>query len=138
MNLIIERPEIMVPDVSPEESFTFEELYQQSLQTQPIIKANEYRMQSALLDEKLARTGMIPRLTAFGNLRSDAATRVSDFNNPNLDNTYLELVTSVPYQANGARYIWLRHMKLKGIVFPEIEVISIKLKTTLVKALELL
>ncbi len=84
-DLKIERPEIGVPDVSPEE-FTFDELYQQSLQTQPIIKANDLRMQSALIDEKIAKTGMIPTLSAFGNIRSDAATMVTDFNNPNKEN----------------------------------------------------
>ena len=120
--LVIERPDIMVPDVAPE-TFTFQELYQQSLQTQPIIKANDFRMQSALLDEKIAKTAMIPRLTAFGNIRSDAATMVSDFNNPNFDNAYTELgepqdVIIDDEAATIAQY------EVKGVVFPELSYID--------------
>ena len=115
--LKIERPDVMVPDASPEE-FLFSDLYQQSLQTQPIIKANDLRMESALMDEKLAKTGMIPRLTAFGNIRSDAASMVSDFNNPNLDNTFLELGEELPYQVNG-QDVLVAQYQLKGVSFPE-------------------
>ena len=84
-DLIIEHPDLSTPDASIE-VFTFDALYQQSLQTQPIIRANDLRYESALYDEKIAKSGMTPTLTAFGNIRSDIATDVTDFSNPNLDN----------------------------------------------------
>ncbi len=116
-DLQIEHPDIAVPDI-PLEIFTFDDVYQQSLQTQPIIKANDLRMQSALIEEKIVKTGMIPTLTANGNIRTDASTMVSDINNPNLDNTYYELGEALPYQVNGTDVLVAQY-NLKGVEFPE-------------------
>jgi outer membrane protein len=61
---------------------------------------------------------MIPTLTAFGNLRSDAATMVSDLSNPNLDNAYYELGQESLYQIDGDDAL-VAPYNLKGIEFPD-------------------
>ncbi len=114
-DLIIEHPDLSTPDASIE-VFTFDALYQQSLLNQPMIRANDLRYESALYDEKIAKSGMTPTLTAFGNVRSDVATDVTDFSNPNLDNTYYELGEEGPYQVNGVDVL-VAPYDLKGVEF---------------------
>lgn len=116
-DLRIEHPELEVPDESPE-MFVFNEIYQRSLQTQPIIRANELRMKSALYGEKIARSGMIPTLTAFGNLRTDAATMVPDVNKPNTDNATLELGPASLYRVGNNDVLVSQYM-LTGVEFPD-------------------
>jgi outer membrane protein len=115
-DLKIEHPDLTTPDISLD-VFTFEGIYQQSLLTQPIIKANDLRMKSAFLDEKIARTGMIPTITAFGNIRTDAATMVRDFNNPITDNAFLELGQESPFQVGGVDVL-VAPYNVKGIEYP--------------------
>lgn len=58
---------------------TFEEVYSQSLNNQPALKASEYRQESALLDEKIAKAALLPSLTLGGSLGTNYSNKGLSF-----------------------------------------------------------
>jgi outer membrane protein len=81
-DLQVEDPgDIPIPDNAAPELFNFNNIYDLSLQNQPIIRAGELRMESAGLDVIIARAGLLPSISLFGNVRTDFATGVPDFTN---------------------------------------------------------
>lgn len=78
----VEAPPVDVPaDMNPD-NLSFLELYQQALGTQPQIKAEEYRLQSAALAEQIARAALLPTVAAFASVDtrwSSAAKRITGF-----------------------------------------------------------
>lgn len=77
--LLIERPQITVPVGANPDAFVLEEIYTGALGTQPQILAGQKRRESAEIGIDLARAGMLPTLTFFGNLNSFASSRASNF-----------------------------------------------------------
>ena len=62
----IETPEVVMPDPVLL-NFTAYEIYQTALNIQPDLPAAEARVQSALLDEKIAQSGYVPSISLSGN-----------------------------------------------------------------------
>lgn len=86
--LRISRPEIVIPDDADPEIFRLEEVYIAALSTQPQIQADAFRLQSAALQEKIARAQGLPRLSLGGSLSTnytdqpfDDATLFQQFKN---------------------------------------------------------
>ncbi len=82
VDLTIVRPEITIPDGANPEIFEVEEVYTAALGTQPQIEAGELRVQSALLDQKIAKGGMRPSLRLGGSLSTNFSNRFQDFSSP--------------------------------------------------------
>jgi outer membrane protein len=78
----IVRPTISIPADAAPESFQLEEVYTAALGTQPQIEAGELRINSAALDEKIARGNIYPRLTLGGSLNTNFSNRFQDFSSP--------------------------------------------------------
>ncbi|MEL6926473.1 MAG: TolC family protein, partial [Bacteroidota bacterium] len=95
-DLRIEKPEIEIPVIDPE-SFDFETVYMQALNTQPQIRASEMRMQSAELQTRIAKSGLYPTVGLGGNINTRWASAVR---NPP---TEFETVVSdpIPARING-------------------------------------
>ncbi len=72
-DLIIERPDAIVPERYNLEALDLEELYNSSISYQPQIKANDYKMQSARKAIEVAKGAKQPSLSVFGNLSTNWA-----------------------------------------------------------------
>ncbi|MCB0632022.1 MAG: TolC family protein [Saprospiraceae bacterium] len=75
--LRITRPEVIIPDDANPEIFTLNEVYTSALGTQPQIEADEYRLQSAALQEKIARAQGLPRVSLGGSLSTNYSDQVA-------------------------------------------------------------
>lgn len=78
----ITRPDIVIPTDANPELFRMDEVYTSALSTQPQIRADEMRLQSASLDEKIARAQGLPRLSLGGSLSTnytDKSVSQTDF-----------------------------------------------------------
>lgn len=78
-DLQIEHPEITIPANANPEAFVVEEIYNGALGTQPQILAGQKRRESALIGIDLAKAGMLPSLSLFGNLNSYASSRAYNY-----------------------------------------------------------
>ena len=81
--LVIERPQINVPEVVDEATFSFPSVYSTALGNQPQIKAADIRLRAASYDITIARSGMLPTITFGGNLNtafSSVAQRIAGIN----------------------------------------------------------
>jgi outer membrane protein len=113
----IVRPEVVIPADANPEAFTLNEVYTAALGTQPNIRANALRSQSALLDESIARAGGLPSVTLFGSLNTYYSSVSRDFLSPNLDNASLVPGTPQPIRINGIDAL-LTEFSYEGITFP--------------------
>ncbi|MEK7257730.1 MAG: TolC family protein, partial [Bacteroidota bacterium] len=64
----LERPAVVVPADANPDAISFRETYASALSNQPQIKADEFRLQSAETDVDIAKSALLPTLTAFGGL----------------------------------------------------------------------
>ena len=76
--------EVEVPkiDVSPDDAvdtWTVDEVYRKAINNQPFIKASEYRLKSAKLQEEIAKSDKMPRLSIFGGIDSNYSDRFPEF-----------------------------------------------------------
>ncbi|MCB0704775.1 MAG: TolC family protein [Saprospiraceae bacterium] len=69
--LEIVRPNVVVPEKAAVETFNATEVYLAALNTQPQIKADEYRMEAAEEGVGIARSLGIPSLNIFGNMSTN-------------------------------------------------------------------
>lgn len=70
-DLQIERPaRVEIPSDANPDLFQTNQVFASALNTQPQIRAGEMRLESANVQEKIARSGAMPRLTLFGNLNT--------------------------------------------------------------------
>lgn len=66
-------PNITIPDIEPNNSV--EDMMQEAIKTQPSIKANEWKIKSALTSIKLAKTGKKPIVSGFWNINTNYSSR---------------------------------------------------------------
>ena len=72
-------------EISPDDvvdSWTAEDVYQAAINNQPFIKAGKYRLESANLQEKIAKADKLPRLTIFGGIDSRYSDQAPLFGDP--------------------------------------------------------
>ncbi|MEM6963787.1 MAG: TolC family protein [Bacteroidota bacterium] len=72
----LEKPNtiLVAVDENPE-LVKLNDLYQSSLNNQPFVKADEFRVKSAALGKQIARASALPNLSAFAGLSSNYSTR---------------------------------------------------------------
>lgn len=72
----LEKPQNVIIDSSENpDVLVLDALYKTSLSNQPFVKADENRYKSAELGKSIAKSGRLPRLTAFGGLSTNYSTR---------------------------------------------------------------
>jgi len=72
----LEKPQNIIIKASDNpDVLALDELYKSSLSNQPFVRADENRFKSAELGKSIAKSGMLPRLTAFGGLNTNYSTR---------------------------------------------------------------
>ena len=108
--LLIERPQITVPVSANPDAFVLEEIYVGAMGTQPQILAGLKRRESAIVGIDLAKAGMLPSLSFFGNLNSYASSRAYNysFTNQRISQTAFfngqpvtfEIESQIPVQLN--------------------------------------
>ncbi|MBK8922599.1 MAG: TolC family protein [Saprospirales bacterium] len=88
-DLQIERPSVVIPaDVNPE-NYSLQPVYSAALETQPNVKAAEYRIRSAEAGVPLAKADYFPSVSLFGSLSSNYSSQYLDFANGTLLRTEL-------------------------------------------------
>ncbi len=117
-NMQVVKPDIVVPTDATPENFTLNEVYTAALNTQPNIRANALRSQSAQLDEAIARSGALPSLFLYGNLNTYYSSRAQDFLRPNLDNLIIVEGPAQPVLINNVP-VSLVEFSQQGITFPK-------------------
>jgi outer membrane protein len=113
--LLIERPEIIIPTSANPDAFVLDEIYNGALGTQPQILAGLKRRESAMIGIDLAKSGMLPSLSLFGNLNAYASSRAYNysFTNQRISQTAFfngqpvtfEIESQIPVQLG--RQAWL-------------------------------
>ena len=88
-NISIQKPEIVIPDDANPEAFRLNEVFTSALSTQPQVRADEMRIQSANLGERIAKANTLPSVFLFGGLNTNYSSVAKDFTNANLDNASL-------------------------------------------------
>lgn len=119
----IEKPDLIVPLDAQPETTTFRELYASALGTQPEIKRDELRLESADLNADIARSGMLPSLVLFGGLDTRWSSVAKDFANPNVDN--LVTVENDPFPAKvNDELVTVTTFGVEGITYPDLAYID--------------
>jgi len=72
--------EVVIDDAV--DSWTLNEVYAQAVNNQPFIKAGNYRLQSATLGKKIAKSNKLPRLVIFGGIDTRFSDQVPLFGTP--------------------------------------------------------
>lgn len=67
-DLQLERPDIQEQILERIDTYTFDEVYQAALQTQPQVRAQELRIESSMLQEKIAKGVLYPTLSLNGSI----------------------------------------------------------------------
>ena len=95
---IVQKPEVVIPDSDDLEAIAFQKIYETALTTQPQIKLDELRVQSAEVNVNLAKANMYPSLTLFGGLSTNWSSAARQFN---LDNAIFDFGDANPVLVNG-------------------------------------
>lgn len=74
-DLQIERPEIVLPATLPGDPRTLPEVYATALNTQPSVRAADFRIKSAEVGISIARAAYYPSVNLFGSLSSNYSTQ---------------------------------------------------------------
>ncbi len=111
-------PSIPVPEGPVTDAFLLKEIYDLSLQTQPQIKAADLKLESAQLNEEIAKSGKLPVVSIGGSLLANYSNKVLDFQNPDLTDATLELSDPVDVIING-QPSEIQNFNLRGITFPK-------------------
>ncbi len=113
----IEKPEISMPAVDPYQ-YDAIEVFSTAMQTQPIIRANDLRLESSRLDEKLAKSAMWPTISVFGNLNTNYSSIGRDLTNPDLSD--IEIVPEDNnVEINGEPAVITEFVPQGDITFPD-------------------
>jgi outer membrane protein len=77
-NLVIERPEVVIPADANPETYTLKNVFATAQTTQPSLRAGEFRLKSAETQVKVAEGGAMPTLSLFGQVNSNYSTFMND------------------------------------------------------------
>lgn len=116
--------EIATPELDPEEEllfqdFTIEEVMQSAKITQPTIQAAQFRQEAAAVGLDLAKSGLRPTVSLFGNINTNFSSVARDFNNPDLSGVQVVEGPPVPVVINGEAAT-ISQFNQSGIVFPNL------------------
>ena len=88
--MVLDRPDIPIPADADPDVFALSNVYEMALQSQPQIVMLENQMKSAEKQIDIAKSGLLPRLTLFGNLFTRYSDKAIDFTNPTADYRYFD------------------------------------------------
>ena len=77
--LLIERPQVVIPADANPDSYVLETIFTGALGAQPQILAGLKRRESAEISIDVAKSGMLPSLSMYGNLNSYASSRAYNY-----------------------------------------------------------
>ena len=77
----IQRPEIIIPDDADPESFKLKAVYEKALVRQPGVRAAELRVEESALGIDIAKSDLLPRLSAFAEISSNYSSLAKDLDN---------------------------------------------------------
>ncbi|MFT4760804.1 MAG: outer membrane protein [Paraglaciecola sp.] len=95
---IIEEPEMVIPGNDGLDAIEFKNVYNTALTTQPQIKLDELRLQSAEIGVNLAKANMYPSLALFGGLSSNWSSAAKSFD---ADAATFDFGNGTPVSVNG-------------------------------------
>ena len=75
----VEKPSVTIPENDGLNELAFQNVYEVALNTQPQIKLDELRMQSAEINVNLAKANMYPSLSLFGGLSTNWSSAAKRF-----------------------------------------------------------
>ncbi|NJC27264.1 TolC family protein [Neolewinella antarctica] len=120
--------DIATPELNPTEEQLFQEYDLQEVMTsarntQPTIRAAELRQKSAEMELDLAKGGMRPTVSLFGNLNTNYSSVSKDFQNP--DDSNLEVVQGpdLPVVINGEPGT-IAQFSQSGLIFPNLSYVD--------------
>lgn len=82
VSMILEVPSDVNVDSDPD-LLTFKEVYDSAMQSQPNVKAGNLRIESARMGEKIAKAGILPRVSIGGSIGSNYNNKAQKFDNFN-------------------------------------------------------
>lgn len=94
---VVEKPAVEIPQNDGLDAVAFQNVYETALTTQPQIKLDELRLQSAEINVNLAKSNMYPTLSLFGGLSSNWSSAAKRFNG---DNAVFGFGSAVPVLVN--------------------------------------
>lgn len=77
LNMKVEKPSNLQPDANPE-AYTLSNVYKKALTTQPVIAADEKRLESVVIDKDIANSLQLPTVRLFGNINSFYSNQVKE------------------------------------------------------------
>lgn len=95
---IVEKPAAVIPDNDGLDAIAFQNVYNAALTTQPQIKLDELRLQSAEIGVNLAKANFYPTLSLFGGLSTNWSSAAQSFNG---DKATFDFGDGVPVLVNG-------------------------------------
>ncbi len=113
----IQKPAVSIPADDPDK-LRIDEVYTTALGLQPDIKAAELRIQSAHVNESIAKASLLPSVTVFGGLSTNYSSISKDFANPDQTNATLVEGPPIPVIINGEEGT-IAQYSYEGLVFPE-------------------
>lgn len=84
-DISVQRPDVVIPADANPEAFRLNEVFTSALSTQPQIKADELRIQSAEMGERIAQASTLPSVFFFGGLSTNYSSVAKDFANANFE-----------------------------------------------------
>lgn len=114
--------DVATPQLEPSEAQLFqeynvEEVLFSARNIQPTIAAAEMRRESAAVGEEIARAGMRPTVSLFGNVNTNFSTIARDFTNPDLSNVMTVPTPPSPVIINGEEAT-ISSFQTTGVSFP--------------------
>ncbi|MFT4533096.1 MAG: outer membrane protein [Saprospiraceae bacterium] len=82
VSMVLEIPSNVNVESDPD-ILTFSDVYNSALQSQPNVKAGNLRIESARMGEKISKSGIMPRVSAFGSVGSNYNNKAQKFENFN-------------------------------------------------------
>ncbi|TVQ46257.1 MAG: TolC family protein [Saprospirales bacterium] len=76
--MVLDRPELEVPEADPLLTIDFQSLYNRALETQASVKSSELQIQAAEKGEKIAASAMMPSLFLGGSLSTNYSSRAQE------------------------------------------------------------
>jgi outer membrane protein len=109
------KPSVSVPSDDPD-LLKVDEVYATALGLQPDIRAAELRIESALLNESIAKASLLPSLSIFGGLSANYSSISKDYANPDFSQATLVQGPAVPVIINGEDALVAQY-DYEGVIF---------------------
>lgn len=94
-DMVLDRPELEVPEADPLLTADFEFLYEKALETQAMVKSSEMLISSAEMGEKIASGALLPSVNFGGSISTNYSSRAQQITG------FTPVVEQIPATING-------------------------------------